>query len=246
MFTVSDQRVLLLGRENGTKAGIAQTVTAIAEKQANVASLARQLSEMKISANSPAVASTVARLGKGGAGGGTTPYARAGSVGSNPPLLLIRVYQDSLLSLVKYNADLAGLFASLNKQKESLASVQTELASLSRDELVFHELTRDVAIAKNNAETAANRVSEQHLRDEVNAASLTAVRILQRAQPPLETNIPGMKVLLPLGLVAGAGLGLMIEVLREMLVTGMRVQQNATQMAIGRMWLRRRGYRRSQ
>ena len=106
VFAVSDQRVLLLGRENSTKTGIAQTITAIAEKQAIVASLARQLSEMKISANSLVVASTVARLGKGGAGGGTTPYAGAGLVGSVPPLLLIRVYQDSVQSLVKYNADL--------------------------------------------------------------------------------------------------------------------------------------------
>lgn len=224
VYSVNDQRAVLLGRESSVKANIVVIESSIAEKQAEASSLGKQLALLKISRNNRTLANTIEILGKttkrpdGASANGkrhelnssTSEPTGFDTVGGDPPILLVKVYQESIQAMVKVNAEYDGLVASLETQKSALSAVQNELVKLAENEAKFHELTREASIAKTNVEAIGRRLADQQLQDEVKLASMSGVTVFQKAEPPLAPFWPRLSILIPIGLVAGALLGFLL------------------------------------
>ena len=215
VYSVHEQRNVLLARESSVKSSVAAIESAMAEKEAVASSLAKQLTQLKI-ANNRSVSNAVTSLGKSARQNAPTGEATGFSaIESDPPLLLIRVYQEAIKDLVRVNSEAAGLAASLLKQKAALLDTQKELVKLSENEAYFQELSREAASARANVEAISRQVAEQQLQDEVNAASMSSVALLQRADAPLVASFPRLSILLPLGVVAGMLLALLFAMVTE-------------------------------
>lgn len=221
LYSVNEQRTVLLGRESSVKANIAVIESSIAEKQAEASSLAKQLALLKIARNNRTLSNTIDILGKSskrsdsaGASNSRRELSYSTSeptgfdtVSSDPPILLVKVYQESISAMVKVNAAYDGLVASLDTQRNALLVVQNELVRLAENEAKFHELTREASIARTNVEAIGRRLAEQQLQDQVNLASMSGVTVFQKAEPPLTPSWPRLSILVPVGLVGGALLG---------------------------------------
>ena len=103
---------------------------------------------------------------------------------SDPPLLLVKVYQDSMVSLFKLNADLAGAQNMQRQQLEEMAKLTSDLNGLSQNEQQFASLKRAVAQASFNSDLYAKRMVEEQINAESSAAKFSSVKVLQRATEP--------------------------------------------------------------
>jgi len=132
---------------------------------------------------------------------------------SDPPLLLVKVYQDSMVLLFKINSDLAG-FANLQTQQvDEVARLTAELNRLSQDEQEFIQLKRAGDLAAFNLDLYTKRMVEEQINEESNVAKFSSVKVLQAATVPLRPVFPNFQLVtaaaLVMGLLAATGLTLL-------------------------------------
>jgi uncharacterized protein YqiB (DUF1249 family) len=139
-----------------------------------------------------------------------------GSVSSDPPLLLVRVYQDSVQALVQKNADIAGLRAQQAQQESELSNVNVELSELALREAEYERLKREVARAAFNAENFAKRAAVEQLDLDLSEAKFSTVKIAQAAETPLRPHFPQLSLLLPFGVIVGLIAGTAVTLMRLM------------------------------
>jgi len=123
---------------------------------------------------------------------------------SDPPLLLVRVYQDTVQMLVRTNVDLTGLRSLSARQQAELETIGRDLELLSAKETDYARLKQNVDVASHSSELFARKVVEQ----EVDAATLSAqqfsrLQVAQEATIPLRPNSPRATVYLAGGVLAG-------------------------------------------
>ena len=110
--SIDDERQLLLGRASDTSAALATTRGSIAEKTGQKETLAAQLRMLKPVTQSPFVSSLVTTLGNVDHSernvGGATPRPLDEPRLSDPPLLMVRVYQDAMVCQSERRTDGAG------------------------------------------------------------------------------------------------------------------------------------------
>jgi len=126
-----------------------------------------------------------------------------------PPLLMVKVYQDSIVLLFKVNAEIRGLNdleAELNRQVKYL---NASLADLESKEAEYAKLKRSVSQATLNADLYSKRAVEERVSAKLAEAKISSVKILQFAYTPLRSNFPGYPVIA----LAAAASGLVLSVL---------------------------------
>lgn len=124
-------------------------------------------------------------------------------------MLLIKVYQDNMASLMKLNADLNGQTELLNQLGTELENVNKELASLSAKEAEYGRLKRVLTTASAAAAQYAGRILEEQISSEVAKKSqLSSLRVVQRAITPTAPVFPQVPHLVALALAGGFLLGL--------------------------------------
>ncbi|MBR0662128.1 GumC family protein [Neoroseomonas oryzicola] len=183
IYTVEQQRDMLLRRLNDLKAQMAANRVVIADKLGQRQALAEQLRRLAPVARSPYVSSLVDVLG-GERPAGVPRTGDARSVTdrtSDPPLLLVRVYQESMVALFRLNADLAGAEGLREEQQLEHATLTADLARLSDLTQQFESLRRAVTQAGQNVEIYARRMVEEQISAELHAARFSALRVLERA-----------------------------------------------------------------
>ncbi len=217
IFAAGDQRELLLKRLNDLSASLARSRGAIADKTGQRQALANQLRKLAPVARSPYVSSLVESL----AAGDNNPRAARASPSpdvaeraADPPLLLVRVYQDSMTELFKVNAELAGLENLQRQQTEETVKLTSQLNSLSEKEQQYAALRRAVDQATYNSDLYARRTVEEQITAESNAAKLSSVKVLQKATVPVRPVFPNYilatLVAAVLSGMAGAGVALLM------------------------------------
>jgi polysaccharide biosynthesis transport protein len=219
IYSVVEQRGLLLRRASELSTQIAATRGAIEDRKGQRKAIVDQLLVMRPVTQSKTVTSIINRIGGRDDKGSTTGQNAVGTepaFDEHPPLLLVRVYQDAMASLLRINSDLNG---SRNLEKlleEELHSVNAQLADLSSKEAEYDRLKRVLTRASTAAEQyGARMIEEQTSMDVAKKVQLSSVRVVQLAEKPTVPVAPHTSHLVVLallgGLAAGAGLAVMLE-----------------------------------
>ena len=216
IYAIADQRKLLLTRLSDLASAMSLSRGAVAEKAGQRQALADQLRKLAPVARSPYVSALVDQLGPDRAGAsariGAQPIDdRTG----DPPLLLVKVYQDSMVELFKVNADLAGVQNLLKQQTDETARLSAELNGLAASEQTYVMLKRAVDQATYNSDTYARRMVEEQITAESNAAKLSSVKVLEQATVPVRPVFPNYTLVTLAAAALGGAAGVGVAMLRE-------------------------------
>lgn len=214
VYAAGDQRQLLLKRLNDLSTASALTRGSISDKTGQRQSLADQLRKLAPVARSPYVSALVDTLAVDHA----APGPRMGDTraiddrAADPPLLLVKVYQESMVALFKVNSDLAGAQSMQKQQADEVANLTAELNTLSENEQKFARLKRAVELATLNSDLYSRRMVEEQINAESNAAKFSSIKVLQKAIVPLKPVFPNYVLAAVLAAMLGgaAGLGAVI------------------------------------
>jgi uncharacterized protein involved in exopolysaccharide biosynthesis len=211
IYSINDERQLLLRRTSDSSGALATTRGSIADKAGQKETLTAQLRLLKPVTQSPFVSSLVTALGgedrseknSSGVTPGTILRPDDHRLSDTPPLLMVRVYQDAMVALFKVNGELTGLANLEQEQTEELQRLNAALGELSSREAEFAKLKRTLAQASLNSEIYARKMVEERISAESSAAKFSIVKIVQRAYAPLKPVSPNFRLFAGLGLVAG-------------------------------------------
>jgi polysaccharide biosynthesis transport protein len=215
IYSVEDQRKLLLQRSDALGTMLASTRSSIEDRRGQKQAILDQLVTLRPVHQSRTVSAIVSDLR------GRDYKASDNAVGTvqnedAPPLLLIKVYQDAMASLLKVNTDLNG---SLNVEKAltvELDKVNGELASLSSKQAEYDRLKRVLTRASTAADHYGSRVIEEQINQDIaKKTQLSSVRVVQRAEKSALPMFPQAAHLVLLTLVGGIALGSGVAVMLE-------------------------------
>jgi polysaccharide biosynthesis transport protein len=221
MYSINDQRTLLLNRADQLTQSLSSTQGSIVELQGQKEALTEQLLRLRPITQSQYVSGIVSL--------GATNVERAESRAKTSqaersfteasPLLLIRVYQDTMDALFKVDADFAGTKNREAQLGTELQRVNKELAALSSREAEYNRLSRDLTLAVTAAESYAKRTTEERINTSLANARVSGLRIAQLASPPDSPAFPQLIIFLALGLVGGIVLASAAALLPEALAS---------------------------
>ena len=127
IYAAYDQQQLLLKRFHELSTQLAVVRGTIAQKTGERQALADQLRKLSPVARSPYMSSLVDNLGGEGAGASSRSKPPGLVDDKTPPLLLVRVYQDTMVALFKTNADLVGAEDLKKQQTQEITKLTAEL-----------------------------------------------------------------------------------------------------------------------
>lgn len=220
-FSVEDQRGLLMKRASELQAAVTGTRSSLAEKQGQKAALVSQLKLLKPVTQSSYVSGLVDNLAASEGGLQQPPPASSSRErgAGDPPLLMVKVYQDAMVGLFKINSEIRGLQDLAEQQQTELSTLNAELVKLAGVEAEFARLKREVALASYNAELYSKRTIQEQIDSDLRSAKLSSVRVIQKAQVPIRSAFPKGWLFLMLGLAFGAVGGVAAAVLKEYLTS---------------------------
>src|SRR6185503_3365383 len=108
----------------------------------------------------------------------------------DPPLLLVRVYQESMMALFKINAEIAGARLLEEQYQEERAKLRGELDQISRYTERIEALRRAKAQAALNSDTYAKRLAEEKITADLNVARFSSLKVMQKAAEPTQPAFP--------------------------------------------------------
>lgn len=218
IYSVDDQRKLLLQRVDALDAKLSSTRSSIEDWKGQKQAILEQLVTLRPVHQSRTVSAIVSDLR------GRDFKTNSSAVGTvqhedAPPLLLIKVYQDAMAGLLKVNTELNG---ALNVEKAlvvEIDKVNEELASLSSKQAEYDRLKRVLTRASAAADHYGSRVIEEQINQDIaKKTQLSSVRVVQRAEKPalpMFPRTPHLVLLAVLGGIAlGAGFAVMLEFMR--------------------------------
>ena len=218
IYSVEAQRDLLLKRANELASQLAATRGAIADRNGQKQSLTDQLFKLRPVVQSHTVSTIVTNLGA--AGPDSLPRRPRGEESNNepPPLLLVKVYQDSMAALVKVNTELVGAANLEQRLGTELEEVNTELTALAAKEAEYDRLKRTLARAQVAVENYGRRMLEEQINDNIaKNRQLSSLRVAQIGEPPELPLFPRLNQLMVLALGSGLMLGTLLAGLLELL-----------------------------
>jgi hypothetical protein len=218
IYSVDEQRALLLKRANDLAALISTTRGTIEERRGQKEAIVDQLQILRPVTQSKTVSRMVRSIGgQEPRKPGESTVREPEQFEETPPLLLVKVYQDNMAALMKASADLNGATELLNQLGTELDNVNKELALLSAKEAEYGRLKRALTTASAAAAHYANRILEEEISSEVAKKSqLSSLRVVQRAITPDAPVFPQIPHLIGLAVVGGILLGYALIVLPEL------------------------------
>ena len=211
VYSTDDQRQLLLKRMSDLASALAATRNEISNLKGQRQALADQLRQLPPVRQSEWVSSLVESLAGDRAELGARSHNSApiNDRIADPALLLVKVYQDSMVALFKANSDIAGAEGKLTQQLSDLGSLTAELNKLTENEETFLTLKRAVDQASYNSDVYSKRMVEEQINAASIAARISPIRIFQAATEPLRPVSPNYVLIFFAGgfasLLAGAG-----------------------------------------
>jgi uncharacterized protein involved in exopolysaccharide biosynthesis len=217
IYSVADQRQLLLKRADELGNLIANTRGQMEDRKGQKQAIADQLLLLRPVNQSKTVTSIVNNLRGRDAKDGEHAGGNAQSFDETPPLLLVRVYQDSMANLIKANTDLMGFQRVEKLLVGELEKINAELASLSSKEAEYDRLKRVLTRASAAADHYGTRVIEEQINQDIaKKTQLSSVRVVQRAEKSTGPVFPRTIDLVLLALVGGIALGSASAVMLEL------------------------------
>jgi uncharacterized protein involved in exopolysaccharide biosynthesis len=207
IYAVEEQRDLLLRRLSELEAKISASRGDLLEKQGQRQMLAEALRKLAPVARSPFVSSLVDALGGERPSGSGRQGELRDDRTSDPPLLLVQVYQQSMANLFRMYAEIAGTQELLRQLGQEQAQITAGLEALSRRADEAERLKQAVAQAAYNADLFARRSVEERISAELQASRFASVRFIQEATEAAAPAFPNYRLLLPAAVLASVMLG---------------------------------------
>jgi uncharacterized protein involved in exopolysaccharide biosynthesis len=208
IYAIDEQRELLLRRLNDMGARISATRSDISDKVGQRQMLAEALRRLKPVARSPYVSSLVDSLG----GDRPSSQNRIADVvddrTSDPPLLLIQVYQQSMVSLFKLSSEILGAQNLQQQLEQEQAKLTAQVNTLSRNAEEAARLKQNVREATYNSELYAKRAVEEQITFDLHVTGLASVKVVQTADEASRPAFPNYRMLFPAAAVFSLMLGL--------------------------------------
>lgn len=220
VYSIDEQRSLLLHRVSESTAALGATRGSLAEKEGQKQALARQLALLDPVARSPFALGFVAELSPENSDEAARSLREeAGALplraDDTPPLLMIKVFQDAMASYRILDADIGGL-RRLETQRETEAkAVSAELARVTARQSEYERLRRELELTTFNAETFAKRTVQEQIDAELHNARLSTMQIIQPAVTPRRAASPKGVVYVGFGLAVGIVLGVALALAKE-------------------------------
>lgn len=216
IYSVADQRQLLLKRANELTAQVAATRGLIEDRRGQKQAIIDQLFVLRPVTQSRTVTGIVATLGGLDNKSGHNDVGNIQKFEEAPPLLLVKVYQDAMSSLLKINSDLNGSLQLEKALAIQVDQVNAELAMLSSKEAEYDRLKRMLTRASSAADHYATRMIEEQINADIaKKTQLSSVRVVQVAERMAEPIFPRPMQLVMLalggGLLLGVGIVIMLE-----------------------------------
>jgi uncharacterized protein involved in exopolysaccharide biosynthesis len=221
IYSIEEQRTLLLHRVSESNAGLSASRSSLAEKEGQKRELARQLALLDPVARSPFALGFIEKLGDGDADAGLA-QALPLRGDDTPPLLMIKVFQDAMASYRVLDAELGGLRDLAIQQATEAESINAELARVTTLQQEYERLRRNVELTTFNAETFAKRTVQEQIESDLRAAKLSNVQIIQQAPVPLRASSPKGILYVGFGLAFGGMIGVTAALARATAVLNRR------------------------
>jgi polysaccharide biosynthesis transport protein len=191
IYSIREQQKLVLAQRSQLEAALVTTKGVFADKKAQEAEIPTLLAQMGPVGRLPQVTALTPRGGPKTDG----EPKEIERLAADPPLLLVRVYQDTVALLVKLKTDLAGLQALQAKQEDELGRLADFLGTLSDKEAQFEQLRLAVDGAWRRYELFTKKAHEAQLGHDQAAARLSSVQVVQAAALPLKPISPSLALL---------------------------------------------------
>jgi uncharacterized protein involved in exopolysaccharide biosynthesis len=216
IYSATEQRALLLKRASELSTLIASTRGSIEDKKGQKQAIIDQLLILRPVTQSKTVTGIVGRLG------GSDYKAREATTAAPqfeeaPPLLLVKVYQDAMATLLKVNSELSGAVKLEATLDEELERVNEQLGDLTSREAEYDRLKRVLTRASSAADHYGVRMMEEQIsQDSAKKTQLSSVRVVQLADKPIAPMLPRIGHLVVLALLGGIGSGAALALLLEL------------------------------
>ncbi len=198
VYRIEEQQRLLLAQRSKVAGALSGTQGAINQKRAEKESIPRQLAQMKVVGRLPQVIG-LTQQPSGGQSATLVmpPKADTGAAGdridrlaNDPPILLVKVYQDTIANLVKLHTDLDGLVALEQSQAEQLKGLDTNLNGLADQAAQFEKLKLAVDAANQRVKAYTKRALDEQLTHAMNTNNLSSIQIVQSPTIPFKPVWP--------------------------------------------------------
>jgi polysaccharide biosynthesis transport protein len=216
IYSVADQRTLLLKRADDLGTLIASTRGSIEDRKGQKQAILDQLMIMRPVYQSKTVTGIVGNL-RGRDYKETENAVGTAQNEEAPPLLLVKVYQDAMANLLNVNTALNGGLKIEKHLVAELEKINAELASLSSKEAEYDRLKRVLTRASAAADHYGSRVIEEQINlDIAKKTQLSSVRVVQPAEKSIVPVFPRAEHLVVLALIGGIALGSAMAVMLEL------------------------------
>ena len=215
-YSIDGQRKLYLARRDKIASDLSETRSLIGKTGGELNSLKLQLASLKSKINLPPEI-----FGDTNFSGQSNSSTATSNFGGDPPLLHVKLYQDSAQKIINLNAELAGLrqseanhvrdFDQLNGELEKLAGKAAEFARLERE--VDQNEANILLYTRKSAEALIENAWRSNER-------LSTMQIVQVASVPIRPVFPRAGMIIPLSLLLGLILGCAIVILAEVFEIG--------------------------
>lgn len=195
VYRIEEQQRLLLAQRSKVAGSLSSTQAAINQKRAEKESIPRQLAQMKVVGRLPQVTALTQQRQPQAQGGSPTAADvatgdRIDRLASDPPILLVKVYQDTIAYLVKLHTDLDGLVALEQSQAEQLKGLDTNLNALADQAAEFEKLKLAADAANQRVKAYTKRALDEQLTHAMNTNNLSSIQIVQSPTIPFKPIWP--------------------------------------------------------
>lgn len=206
VYRIEEQQRLLLAQRSKVASALSATQGAIDQKRAEKTSIPKQLSQMRVVGRLPQVTGLTQHIPPAPQVLSSTPAAQSGTaaqalankadgdridrLATDPPVLLVKVYQDTIASLVKLHTDLDGLVALEQNQASQIKALDTSLNGLADQAAEFEKLKLASDAASQRVKAYTKRSLDEQLSHAMNTNKLSSIQIVQSPTVPFKPIWP--------------------------------------------------------
>lgn len=183
-YSIDEQKKLLLTRQSDLAKSMATVRTELAQKQEELRVVEEQISQLKPNAARASQARDPSKPPPEAAV--PLPYNR-NLFGDDPPLLLVKLYQETTQQFLTLKMTIAGLRAAESAHTAELDNVAKDLATLAGLEAETNRLKRQLGTAEQELAEITSRAGEKRIAAAMTENNLSAIKIAQPASVPFET-----------------------------------------------------------
>jgi len=195
VYAIDEQRKLLLSRQSELATSLASVRTQLAQKREEIRVVEGQIEELRPKAARASRARDPSRPAPESV---PLPFNRS-LFGDDPPLLLVKLYQDTTQQFLALKMSIAGLQASEQAHAGELDGVAKDLETLAGLETETSRLKRQLTSAEQELAEVTTRAGEKRIAAAMTEKDLSAIKIAQPASIPFETASQSVWLFLAIG-----------------------------------------------